>query len=72
VVLFIRVMCVWLLDVSVTTRQLGGTLFNGFYTLDPAIGYHIALYILLVSFVFDVTGAMWKEDLNKRTPDSGS
>lgn len=65
VLLFIRMMCVWLLDVSVTTRQMGGVLFNGFYPLDPSVGYHLAIYILLVSFVFDLKGAKWKEDLNK-------
>jgi len=43
-------MGIWLMDVSVTTLNMGGVLFNGFTTLDPAIGYHIGMAVAMMSF----------------------
>lgn len=47
--LVVILICAWNIDVSVSTLLMGGTLTNGFYFIDPAKSYHIALYVLILT-----------------------
>lgn len=42
----------WFIDVSVTTINMGnGLLYNGFWFMNPVVGYHSGIYIVVISFL---------------------
>jgi len=51
VLIFLFMMGAWILDVSITTLNLNGVLTNGIIILDPVIGYHIGLGLMLLTFM---------------------
>lgn len=58
---FFQLMCLWCIDVSTSTMLMEkntvsqqesvatGALTNGFFMLNPLIGYHLGLYILVIT-----------------------
>ena len=47
--LTVQLICIWTMDVSVATMNMGGVLTNGFIDVHPYKMYHIALWLLLLA-----------------------
>lgn len=48
----VLLLSVWSLDVSVTTLNFGGVLFNGFWLMSPERMYHFALSLIILTGFF--------------------
>lgn len=47
----VAMMAPWCIDISVSAMNMGGILTNGFHEVQPVVGYHLALYILILSLL---------------------
>lgn len=55
---------VWLIDISVTTLNIGGILTNGLWQLSPTVAYHLGLYFIIL--IYFITICLYEFDRRKK------
>jgi len=62
ILIIIFMLALWLIDISVTAMNFEGVLYNGVWSIQPAVSYHAGLIIGLMSFVI----LLFYSDFNQR------